>query len=210
MFKISKSLCDVLGNRILTLIIFVLILSGSLRLATSTNAALAQGMPDSADLTSESEASVQKKQSSNLNSQNTELSDAKLSILLEKLQDREYSVSERERKMQLKDKKIELSRREVGERLASLETLENSIREMLLLTDEAVETDLAQLTAVYESMKPKDAAKVFEEMEPQFAAGFLSRMRPESAASIFSGLTPEFAYAVSAILASRRTGVPKS
>ena len=68
---------------------------------------------------------------------------------------------------------------------------------------EAAEDDLAGLTRVYETMKPKDAAALFERMDARFAAGFLARMRPEAGAGIMAGLSPEAAHAISVVLAGR-------
>ena len=68
--------------------------------------------------------------------------------------------------------------------------------------------DVAQLTAVYAAMKPKEAAAVFEEMDPAFAAGFLGRMKPDAAAQIVAGLSPGKAYSISVILAGRNVGTP--
>lgn len=79
----------------------------------------------------------------------------------------------------------------------------------MALADGAAEADLAQLTVVYENMKPKDAAALFEKMEPTFAAGFLSRMQPSSSAQILANLTPDKAYSISVIFAARNSEVPK-
>ena len=94
-------------------------------------------------------------------------------------------------------------------RLAELDASETRLRETLSLADGAAEADLVRLTAVYEAMKPKDAAALFETMEPEFAAGFLGRMRPDAAALVLSGLRPETAYTVSAMIAGRNALVPK-
>lgn len=87
--------------------------------------------------------------------------------------------------------------------LAELETAEARLDAAVARAAGAAEADLGQLTTVYETMKPKDAARLFEQMEPEFAAGFLGRMRPEAAAEVMAGLTSERAYAVSAVLAGR-------
>lgn len=94
-------------------------------------------------------------------------------------------------------------------RLEELKRAEADLKATLAIADGAAETDLAQLTAVYETMKPKDAAKVFEAMEANFAAGFLGRMRADAAAAIMAGLSPEKAYEISAILAGRNATAPK-
>ncbi len=74
---------------------------------------------------------------------------------------------------------------------------------------EQLEKDIQNLTAVYQAMKPKDAAALFETMSPDFAAGFLGRMPPDSAAAILSGMSAEAAYGVSVIVAGRNADVPK-
>lgn len=76
--------------------------------------------------------------------------------------------------------------------------------------EKASETDILQLIAVYEAMKPKDAAKVFEAMSPEFASGFLREMPPDTAASILAGLSPDFAYSVSVLMAGHSAGLNAS
>jgi len=87
--------------------------------------------------------------------------------------------------------------------------VEQELRATLALADGAAEQDLQRLTAVYQAMKPKDAAALFDAMSPEFAAGFLARMTPEAAAAILSGMSPETAYGVSVIVAGRNVGVPR-
>jgi flagellar motility protein MotE (MotC chaperone) len=86
--------------------------------------------------------------------------------------------------------------------------MEARLRETLALADGAAEADIERLTAVYQAMKPKDAAALFEAMSPEFASGFLGRMAPESAAAILSGMSAEAAYGISVIVAGRNAGAP--
>lgn len=94
-------------------------------------------------------------------------------------------------------------------RLAALQQAEADLSATLALADGAAEADLVRLTAVYEAMKPKDAASLFGTMEPEFAAGFLGRMQPEVAAAVLSKMPADAAYAISAIVAGRNAGVPQ-
>ncbi|MDO9525301.1 MAG: hypothetical protein Q7J57_07120 [Gemmobacter sp.] len=105
---------------------------------------------------------------------------------------------------------LALAEQAIAKRLEELRDAEASLSATLSRADGAAEADLAKLTAVYESMKPKDAASLFEAMKPEFAAGFLGRMRPEIAAAIMSGLSSEAAYSVSVLLAGRNALVPKN
>ena len=98
----------------------------------------------------------------------------------------------------------------ITRRMEEMKAVEEELKATLALADGAAEEDLARLTAVYQAMKPKDAAKLFETMSPEFAAGFLGRMPPESAAAILSGMSSEAAYGVSVIVAGRNAEVPKN
>ena len=135
---------------------------------------------------------------------------AEMGSLLEALNARESRVKESERQIALRTKAISVADEEITKRLAALEQAEAALRKTLSLADGAAEDDLARLTSVYESMKPKDAAALFETMEPDFAAGFLGRMRPDVAAAVLTGLSPEAAYSISVILAGRNARVPKT
>jgi flagellar motility protein MotE (MotC chaperone) len=135
---------------------------------------------------------------------------AEVSQLLQALRAREERVTELESQIEVRSKALAVADQEITRRLTSLEEAETNLRQTLSLADGAAEDDLARLTTVYESMKPKDAAKLFEAMEPDFAAGFLGRMRPDVAAAIMTGLSPERAYSISAILAGRNATAPKT
>lgn len=135
---------------------------------------------------------------------------AEMTDLLTALQMREAAVAEREAQLQVRAKSLEVAHKEIERRIEALEAAEQRLSATLALADTAAEDDLARLTAVYENMKPKEAAALFQAMEPEFAAGFLARMRPDSAASIMAGLEPQNAYSISAILAGRNAGAPKN
>lgn len=104
---------------------------------------------------------------------------------------------------------LALAESAVEARLAEMAAVENELSQTLSLADGAAEDDLVRLTAVYEAMKPKDAAALFETMAPEFAAGFLGRMRSDAAAAVMTGLSPESAYGISVLLAGRNALVPK-
>lgn len=113
--------------------------------------------------------------------------------------------------------------REITDRMAALriaeaelETIMNAVtaaeqklQSSLSLASRAMDDDLSSLIAVYESMKPKDAALLFESMPAEFAAGFLAQMRPEIAAEIMAGLRAEQAYGISVVIAGRNAGLDR-
>lgn len=104
---------------------------------------------------------------------------------------------------------LALAESAVEARIAEMAKVEAQLAQTLSLADGAAEDDLVRLTAVYEAMKPKDAAALFETMAPEFAAGFLGRMRADAAAAVMTGLSPDAAYGISVLLAGRNALVPK-
>lgn len=131
-----------------------------------------------------------------------------INALLSDLKDRSRQLDERRAALDLREKDLAAASLLVEQQMDRLATAESDLRALISLAETASEGDIAQLTSVYESMKPKEAAAVFEQMAPQFAAGFLGRMKPDAAARIFAGLQPATAYSISVILAGRNAGVP--
>lgn len=138
----------------------------------------------------------------------TEANEDTLGMLLARLRAREAVVAEQEDALRQKELVLNRLAAEVDARLTELARAEEALRATLAVADQAAETDLNQLTNVYENMKPNDAAALFETMEPSFSAGFLARMKPANAAAIMSGLSPEKAYLISLVLSGRNIDAP--
>lgn len=124
------------------------------------------------------------------------------------LTERERAVAAAEVALKDRTAALALSEATIDQRLADLVAAEEALSRTLAIADQAAEQDLARLTTVYETMKPKDAAALFETMAPEFAAGFLGRMQPQAAAAVLSGLKPETAYQISLVLAGRNAEAP--
>lgn len=131
-----------------------------------------------------------------------------LEDILTSLSDREAMLDAREAMLLDRIAALNIAETEIAKNLKALEDAEAELASTLAMADTAAEDDLTRLTAVYESMKPKQAASLFEEMSPEFAAGFLGRMRPDAAAAVMAGLEASTAYSISVILAGRNANVP--
>ena len=129
--------------------------------------------------------------------------------MLEELRAREERLSRREAMIADRSQALTLARAEIDEKLAALVAAEEKLSGTLTLADEAADADVTRLVAVYEKMKPKDAASLFGEMDPEFAAGFLARMKPDVAAQVMAGLEPKTAYTISVLLAGRNAAAPR-
>lgn len=174
-----------MGRSALLLLAIALMLSGMARIVSAN---LAVRTPDAQTVAAESNTSEE------------------LELLLRAIAQRDAELARRETQVALREQDIRASREAVQRSLAELAEAEARLEERMFESAGASEEDLARLTAIYEGMKPKDAAALFEAMDPGFAAGFLGRMAPDAASAVFSNLAPMTAYAVSATIAGRNAG----
>lgn len=123
---------------------------------------------------------------------------------------RESDVKKREVELADRMAALALADQAINKRMAELQVAEESLKKTLSIADGAAEKDLARLTAVYEAMRPADAANLFQTMAPEFAAGFLGRMRPEIAAAVLAGMKADKAYSISVLIAGRNATAPKN
>ncbi|MBW7920960.1 MAG: hypothetical protein H3C51_02545 [Rubellimicrobium sp.] len=130
------------------------------------------------------------------------------SALLDAFRARESRLEAREARVTDHEQALARASAEVEDRLAALQAAEQALAAMVALADRAAADDLARLTAVYENMRPQEAAALFETMDPAFGAGFLGLMDPVAAAAIMGRLTPATAYSISAVLAGRNSSAP--
>ena len=125
------------------------------------------------------------------------------------LQEREARAATLELSLAERRAALSLTEAALQKTIDELARTEATLSETLARADGAAEQDLGRLTAVFEAMKPKEAAQLFEAMAPEFASGFLGRMRPDAAAAVLSGMRAESAYSLSVLLAGRNALVPK-
>ena len=178
------------GRSILVILAVILASSGALRLGAGVGVAVAEGAA-----------------SDGAKPLNCPLPPAAVAAALV---GREAEVRKREAELADRMAALALADQAINKRMGELQVAEVSLKKTLSIADGAAEKDLARLTAVYEAMRPADAAALFQTMAPEFAAGFLSRMRPEIAASVLAGMKPDMAYSISVLIAGRNALAPKN
>lgn len=177
------------GRGALVILALVLAASGALRLGAGVGEAMANAASD--DTTTPLDCPVPP------------------AALAAALVGRESHVKSQELALTERMAALALADEAITRRLEELLAAEGELKKTLTLADGAAEKDLAKLTAVYEAMRPADAAALFQTMAAEFAAGFLSRMRPEIAAAVLAGMKPDKAYSISVLIAGRNALVPK-
>ncbi|PFG61615.1 MgtE-like protein [Thioclava sp. ES.031] len=137
------------------------------------------------------------------------IDDAGFMAMLADLKVREAKLVEQEGLLSDRRNALALAETRLEARLNDLVAAEEALSKTVAVADGAAEKDVGKLVALYENMKPKQAAPLFAEMDPNFAAGFLARMRPAAAAAVMESLEPKTAYAISVLMAGRNAGAPR-
>lgn len=188
-----------LGRGVLMFIMLLLFASGLLRFSDEAGRALARNS-ESSDVTGHFAIGD--------GSQSCQ-TESDFAIALDALNERADAIEKREAKVAGKIRALRLAEQDIARSLENLEAVERKLDATLSRARGAAEKDVELLSAVYEKMKPRDAANVFGRMDPNFAVGFLANLSPEAAAEIFAELDPQSAYTISAILAGRNASVPR-
>lgn len=128
--------------------------------------------------------------------------------LVEELRDRALRI---ERYMESIDaRKAELAQAEstLRERLAELRAQKGSITARQDGATQAVRTDIDRLIALYDQMKPAEAAAILTNLPADFAAEILMRVQPEAGARIIAAVEPRQAALLTAQMGARSVRNP--
>ena len=90
-------------------------------------------------------------------------------------------------------------------RISELKKIERRIEALLKKHDEQEEAQLSSLVKMYESMKPKSAAKIFEQLDMDVLISVAERMKERKMADILSAMDAASAKALTIELATRRS-----
>jgi flagellar motility protein MotE (MotC chaperone) len=94
------------------------------------------------------------------------------------------------------------------EQVQALQAERRALEATLVRIDQDAEAEIVRLVKIYESMKPKDAARIFEAMPAEVAAGFGRRMDEKKSAVVMGNLKAEQAYAITLAMANHHVGTP--
>ncbi|MCF6274579.1 MAG: hypothetical protein L3J05_02310, partial [Robiginitomaculum sp.] len=109
----------------------------------------------------------------------------------------------RQQEMAAKESAFKAIEVRLKKQLAAVEAAKASLDESLRYRTSIAKEDILHLTTMYETMKPKQAARIFNEMDPNFAAGFLRKMKGGQAGLILANMKTTQAYKISLIIASK-------
>lgn len=90
------------------------------------------------------------------------------------------------------------------DRLGQLRRAQKALKDADMDAGQSRGRGIEQLIAVYDAMKPAEAAEVLAALPPDFAAEILARVQPETGARIIAAIEPSQAAVLTARLGTRR------
>jgi flagellar motility protein MotE (MotC chaperone) len=129
--------------------------------------------------------------------------------VLERLQARRQEIEARAREIDIRESLLKAAEKRVESRVEELKAVEARIS---AATEQKTETDAARFKGIitmYESMKPKDAAKVFDQLDMPVLYEIASQIAPRKMSDILGLMSTEVAGRLTVELA-RRAGSDKS
>lgn len=125
--------------------------------------------------------------------------------LLQRLGERRTEIDRRAAALEQRGALLEAAETRIDEKIIELESLKVTLESLLIQHDEQEERQLLSLVKIYESMKPKDAARIFEELDMVVLLEVIERMKERKTAPILAQMNPRRAKTITIELAQRRS-----
>lgn len=124
--------------------------------------------------------------------------------ILQSLSQRRKSLDKREQQIATKEAFLKVAEEEVNKKIAELNKLKSKIEQLLGKQDKLQEARIRSLVKIYESMKPKDAAKIFNTLDMEVLLDVIGRMSERKTAPILASMQPDRAREVTIKLAKQK------
>ncbi|MDO8289007.1 MAG: hypothetical protein Q7T44_07290 [Parvibaculum sp.] len=129
------------------------------------------------------------------------MSDAEIAVL-GSLTARREEIEKRAKDFETREQLLAAAEKRVEERISELKALEVKINSQIAQSDKANEERLKGVVQMYETMKPKDAARIFERLDMGVLVDVTKRMSPRKLAAVLSSMDPAAAQDLTVELAT--------
>ena len=124
--------------------------------------------------------------------------------ILQSLAERRKELEERKREVDLKEKLLEATELRVNDKLSEMKGLKKQVDALLKEHKQLEDKKVDGLVKIYETMKPKDAAKIFNELDMPIMLLVVDRMSSRRVAPILAEMAPARARELTIELAEYR------
>lgn len=124
--------------------------------------------------------------------------------LLQHYADRRAEIERRTKEVEQREALLAAAEKRIDQKLQELEKVRGEIQKLLRTGDQRQSEQLDSLVKIYETMKPKEAARIFEELEMPVLLDVITRMKETKTAPVLAAMDPSKAKAITAALVERR------
>lgn len=122
--------------------------------------------------------------------------------VLESLGERRESLQQQEGQLDLREKLLQATEERIQKRVDELKKLEQRIETAVEEKKKQEKNEIAGLVTMYESMKPKDAARIFDRLSLPILLKVVRQMKPRKMADILAKMSPDSAERLTVAIAS--------
>ncbi|CAO3407082.1 Flagellar motility protein MotE, a chaperone for MotC folding [Azospirillum largimobile] len=124
--------------------------------------------------------------------------------LLQHFADRRAEIERRTKEMEQREALLAAAEKRIEQKVAEMEKTKADIQKLMAQGDEKQSAQLESLVKIYETMKPKEAARIFEELDMPVLLGVIQKMKEQKTAPILAAMDPVKAKEVTSALVERR------
>lgn len=123
--------------------------------------------------------------------------------LLGRLQDRRETLDSRNKELDMRESLIKAAEKRLEAKVGELKEVEGRIKTATESRDKEEKERLKGLVAMYENMKPKDAARIFDRLDITILVDLSTAMKPITMSAVLAQMQPEAAERLTVELATR-------
>jgi flagellar motility protein MotE (MotC chaperone) len=123
--------------------------------------------------------------------------------ILGRLQDRRQELDDRQRSLDMRESLIKAAEKRLEAKVNELKEVEARIKAATSARDQAEATRFKSIVAMYENMKPKDAARIFDRLDMRILAEVATALKPRTMSEILANMQSASAEKLTVELANR-------
>ncbi|MDO8875493.1 MAG: flagellar protein FlbB [Pseudolabrys sp.] len=123
--------------------------------------------------------------------------------ILGRLQDRRQELDDRGKELEMRESLIKAAEKRLEAKVNELKEIEARIKAASGAREEAEAQRFKGIVAMYENMKPKDAARIFDRLDMRILAEVATTLKPRTMSEILAQMTPDAAEKLTVELANR-------
>jgi flagellar motility protein MotE (MotC chaperone) len=129
--------------------------------------------------------------------------------ILQSLQKRREQLDARARDLDMRESLLKAAEKRVEDKVNELKDVESKVKTAEGDRDKAEAKRFQDIIAMYENMKPKEAARIFDRLDMKVLVEVSTKMNPRAMSSILAQMAPDAAERLTVELAARAGTQPK-